>query len=480
MVRHRWALLRLVLFVGLLSGCSQTPNLQNSVGLNAIRNAKAVPINVAQALAIDAQSEGITLSVQATLNTYTIPAVDFYGSPLVYINITAPEVIKDPWSFAATLDGKEWPQETPSSWGITITGATELSAPVSMIETGLGSLLNHYKTVRAMGGPSQFSKVVAVLSSGFLLQDKSGNYWDPTTQAKVAPEVLAYYKQRYDEIMQDVSSAGYADMMAREWKRTGLGVDAVKSYTQPDGNLDVSAYAARLRPTATYRYTGNFNNPEYQRDTVLGRNGGAQYPSEYGRSGQKWQIWNCDGFGPYSRDTFGCGPGAFAALLDFHFTYKGRTVMLSHRTKHTRTRLYQTITQPVSSDGNEPLLTHYLGTCWFGGNGATSASGLLSGMEKFIRYHGEGFHVRGSWPRGLWIPGNVGPKLDLLLFARGLNIPALVEYPSGGGQIHYSIARSFKAEQAGSGLYVTPGNYPNILVNMGDSLNGETGIFTIY
>ncbi len=470
-----------MLFVGLLSGCSQTADPQNPGGLNAIRDAKIIPVNVAQALAVDAHADGISLSAQATLNTYTIMAVDFYGSPLVYINITAPEAIKDPWSFAATLDGKEWPQETPSNWGITITGATELSAPVSMIETGLGSLLNYYKTLKAMGGPSQFSKIVAVLSSGFLLQDKSGYYWDPTTQAKVTPEVLAYYKKRYDELLQDVSTARYADSIAQEWKRSGLNVSTVAPYTQPDGNLNVSAYASRLKPTATYRYTGSFNNPEYQKSTVLGRNGGAQYPSEYGRSGQKWKLWNCDGFGTYSRDTFGCGPGAFAALLDFHYTYKGRAVLGITRAQYNRTTMLNSITQPVSGDGGgEPLLTYHLGTCWFGGNGATSASGLLTGMENFVRLHAPSFNVRGKWSRGLYIPGNVGPKLDLLLFARGLNIPALVEYPSGGGQIHYSIARSFKAEQAGSGLYVTPENHPNILVNMGDSLNGETGIFTIY
>ena len=358
-----------------------------------------------------------------------------------------------------------------------------MSEPVSMIETGLGSLLNYYKTVKAMGGPSQFDKIVAVLSSGFLLQDKNGDYWEPTTQTRVDAETLAYYKKRYDELIKDVSVEGYADAMAQEWKLAGADADTIASYVQSDGKLDVTAYATRLKPMATvYKYTGSFSNPEYGRiDTVLGWNGGAQYTYLYGRSGQKWKIWNCDGFGIYNREAIGCGPAAFAALLDYHFWYKGRTIMLLNKTKHTRTQFLQTITQPVSNDGGgEPLLTYYMGTCWFGGGAATSASGMLTGMEKFIKNHAPGFHVRGSWSRGLWIPGNVGPKLDILLFARDHKIPALIEYPSGGGQLHYSIARSFKAKEAGSDLFVTPENHPNISVNVGDSLNGETGVFTIH
>ena len=58
MLRHRWALLWLVLFVGLLSGWNQTPNLQNPVGLNAIRDVEATSVNVAQALATDAYADG--------------------------------------------------------------------------------------------------------------------------------------------------------------------------------------------------------------------------------------------------------------------------------------------------------------------------------------------------------------------------------------------------------------------------------------
>ncbi len=470
------------IFVGavFLSGCSQTSETSTPITANIIRNAKVIPISVAQALAADAQSQGISLSAQATPNTYTITAVDFYGSPLVYINITAPEAIKDPWSFAATLDGKEWPEATPSNWGITITGATKLSAPVSMVETGLGSLRDFYKTVQNMGGPSQLKRIVAALSTVFLLEDKNGAYWDPTTQARLDAETLEYAKKRYDELIKNISVDGYADAMAQEWKLSGANVDTVASYVQSDGNLNVTAYAARLKPTAiTYKYTGSFSNPEYGRtDTVLGWNGGAQYTYLYGRSGQ-WKIGNCDGFGIYNREAIGCGPAAFSALLDFHFWHKGRTIMFLNKTKHTRTQFLQTISQPQSAGQGVPLLAHYMGTCWFGGGAATSAHGLTSGMEKFVKNNAPGFYVRASWSRGLWIPGNVGPKLDILLFTRDHKIPALIEYPAGGGQIHFSIARRFKAREAGWGLYVTPENHPSISVNVGDSLNGETGVFTI-
>lgn len=213
-----------------------------------------MPVNVAQALAVDAHADGISLSAQATLNTYTIPAVDFYGSPLVYINITAPEEIKDLWSFAATLDGKEWPYATPSNWGITITGATELSAPVSLIETGLGSLRDFYKTVQKMGGPSQVKRIVAALSAEFLLEDKSGAYWDPTTQAKLGAKTLGYVKKRYDDLLKELS--GNLPVASRQaalaWERSGPNLKMVKATTESDGTLDLMPCLSRLEPQATY------------------------------------------------------------------------------------------------------------------------------------------------------------------------------------------------------------------------------------
>lgn len=467
MLRRRQALLCLTLFVSLLSGCSRTSSPQDSVELNAIRDAKAVSISVAQALAVDSQSEGITLSAQATLDTYTITAVDFYGSPLVYINITAPEEIKDPWSFAATLDGKEWPYATPSNWGITITGATELSVPVSLIETGLGSLRDFYKTVQKMGGPGQIKRIVAALSTEFLLEDKSGAYWDPTTQTRLDAKVLEYVKKRYDDLLQEIlgNLPVASKQAALAWSRSGPNLKMVEAATESDGTLDLKAYLSRLGPQATYPYTGSFYNPELGPNSLIGYTGYGQSPFYFKRpSSHDWMIWNCDGVGGNLRTkAIGCGPASFGAMVMYHYKY--RNVPINGVRYDSRTpvwsmeRMLHHISAPVPSHHNKPYLAYVMGSCVFMNGTATAANGYEGGMKRFITEQRTGLSAGFSWGRGLAIPGGVNARFNILQAVKARNIPAVVEYPAGGGTIHYSFVKSWRAGSPNHDLFAQPENH---------------------
>jgi hypothetical protein len=323
-------------------------------------------------MAIDAHSEGISLSPQAALNTYTLTAVDFYGSPLVYINITAPETISGLWRFAASLDGSEWPKEVPSNWGITVTGATELSAPVSLIETGLESLRNFYKTVQAMGGPRQFKRVVAALSTVFLLEDKNGTLWDPTTQAPIHPELLQKAREQYDQILAELSNNAAAAFRqaSLDWERSGVDLKVVDAATRQDGSLDLEAYLSlmHLKPKATYPYGGSFRNPEAGQRTLIGFSGHGQRPEFFARdSSYRWNIWMCDGFGGTTRTTaIGCGPASFGAMLMYHYRYRGAAIngvtYNSSTPTYSINRILNHISHPVASSGNEPLINYHMGT----------------------------------------------------------------------------------------------------------------------
>ena len=151
-----------------LSGCSQ--QLEKASMDDVVRylnEAEPVSVEAAEATAID-ELLGDGLRAQGTLYTETLTAVDLYNAPFVHIVMTSPKVIGDLWTFAESLKGDEWPREEASSWGITVTGATEAREPVSQIEYGLETFQDIYKTVKAMGGPSKFKKVVAPLSTVFL------------------------------------------------------------------------------------------------------------------------------------------------------------------------------------------------------------------------------------------------------------------------------------------------------------------------
>lgn len=86
--------------------------------------------------------------------------------------------------------------------------------------------------------------------------------------------------------------------------------------------------------------------------------------------------------------------------------------------------------------------------------------------------------IRERWARTINIPGSVEVRLNHLRFAKQRNIPAVIEYPAGSLQIHYSIVREWNRYY--DGTYAMATNSPGRLINLGDTLNGETGIFLVY
>ena len=495
----RWHFTLLVLLIA-IAGCSQRPVDVQDDAVTYLREAEPVSVQTAQTTAIR-ELLGDGLRPQGKVYTETFTAVDLYDAPFVHITITSPKKIGEVWQFAKKLKGNEWPKEKASAWGITVTGATEARTPVSQIEYGLGTFLNIHKTVKAMGGPGKFERIVAPLSGVFWLEDKKGNLWNIYTHEKVSDEAYEQAKEMYDSILEGIEIDESEGFMTSAWAATPA-LSTASISTDADGAFDLADFAT-LSTQANYEHRGVWYSPEFGKDTLIGEGGYAQEVEYYDRSG-KWRVGSCAGFGIYSdSDAIGCGPAAFSAMLGYHFKYRGEKVngfKLGDPARYrdiyipfpspgrsipikvgdgTYDSYKRFVSAPVGSEG-VPRLIDYMGSCYFNREVATSGGAFSNGGKAFLQDHAPDLKMTYGWSRGFSNPGSVGSKVDVLNYAKRKNIPSVVLYPSGFATFHFSFVRAWKAERRDYGLFVRPENNMEFWVNMGDSFRGEVGVWSIY
>lgn len=117
-------------------------------------------------------------------------------------------------------------------------------------------------------------------------------------------------------------------------------------------------------------------------------------------------------------------------------------------------------------------------TCSSQDQGLTRADTYAGGMDRFVADQTSQLGVAYQWARGVNIPLTTEKRVDNLRFAKSRNIPAVIEYPAGTLSIHYSIVKEWF--RTSSGYYAIATNHTSRVINMGDSLNGETGTFLVY
>ena len=492
-----WSLALLLLFASLMAGCSQQPVKTTENVVTYLEEAKPVSVQTAQTTAIR-ELLGGGIRPQGKVYTKTFTTVDIYDAPFTHITVTSPKKIGKIWQFAKKLKGDEWPKNKASSWGIAITGATEARTPVSQTEYGLETLQDIYETVKAMGGPGKFERIVAPLSTIFWLEHKDGSLWSTYTHEKISDEEYEQAKKMYDEILSGIDISESDELMTTAWAATPTL--SATSVSADDGSYNLADFAT-LGTQATYQYSGSWTNPEARRGTLMGQGGFAQQTKYYARRGERWRVGACVG-GYTTTDVIGCGPAAFSAMLAYHFKEKGEEVNgfklgdparyvtspgipflgIPPRTVKAGDGKYETflhfVTGPVGSQG-VPRIVDYMGSCYFNGV-ATSGGAFSNGGKAFLENHAPDLSLAYSWSRGFSNPGSVGSKVDRLRYANNAKRPAVVLYPSRTFSFHFSFVQSWEARRRDYGLFVVPENTPNIRINMGDTFSGEVGVWSIY
>ncbi len=505
----------LCLLVGVISGCqSSVKDATSETKLNYLTQATAIPITVAQAFVVqDKLSQGLRLFAQAAISTYTLTSVDFYGQPLAHVTLTAPRPIDDLWQFASSLTGDEWAgqgDETP--WTVTVTGATDARPLVSMEERGLGSLLDFYETLKALGGPSKFKQLVGASTVTFLLEDTSGKLWDTQTHAVADPTMLQAARQQYDEMaaanadssVQDTLKSAWAPLLERD------NIQRVQKATLADGNLNVQAFTHTLSP----QYQNPSQNGWTLRSTMLKLNGKEfklspsgfdQFPSDFSHNYGDWRYFICPPAidrRSFPATALGCAPAALVGLLDFQFQYRGHRILNLNfdpkRPDDSRKGLRYNLTKPVGND-KLPLISTYMGTCWFGDGYLTRAKQFHEGIARFLGEYAPTLHERNQASNSINNQRNAPAKVELLKWAmfrnsassgwpksRNSDVPVLAQSFTSLGRAHFSAVLEWRYKVLNRGklgqyqvLEVRTQNYPDLWLGITDTTNYEVGVYAI-
>ena len=477
----------------LLASCSSVDQPSSEPNLEArtyLSEAPLIQVETAERLALaERLSYGLSLQANDKVYTETVSAVDLYGAPFVHIVITSPIQVGDIWQFAEDLERLGWPEpEEDSAWGITLVGASEAREPISQIEFGLDTFRDIYETVKAMGGPGQLKQVVAPLSTVFWLKDKKGTLWNIGTHEPVEEEIYTSLKEMYDDILAGLDGSDTLTPQSA-WAAPQIEGSAEIGYSVVEG----------LRPQATYPYSGNWNNPEYDEKkhegtrTILGRSGYAQNGNFWGRQKDyPWKYSQCIARSDGYTSSLGCGPAAFGALVYYHFNQgekiggktrkmtlplNGKTITVGNTTPDDFKRW---ITAPTGSDGR-PRLGYYMASCRFPHKSvATSGDNFSDGGKEFLRLHAPQLKLYYNWSRGFSNPRNVDNKFKVVNYAKSRNLPAVVLFPSSFGTFHFSFIDKWRAKSTTKGLFVMPEHHEGKYTNMGDTFRGEVGVWTVY
>jgi len=432
----------------LVTGCNQVnPATSGDSNFDLLGAARPIPPLVAQLQSLDrALEDGLSIQSVADLHTATLTVEDFYGEPFVHVTFTSPVAINDLWTFASTLSGDEWTgDDAGSPWTITITGASTARYPQSMNGVGLETLIDFRDTIAALGGPSKLKRVVAAMSTIFLLEDTSGTYWDPNTHAPANSEWLTFLKDNYDEMMAENNSAELQEQLDDLWEPylEGAGNDeAVLSpslhpdLARGDGTLNLKRAAELLQasekitpqvrrtPTVTCEWVFGFQrcydllhgyiNPWDQAHSGAFE----QRPYFHGwKDTHKFTMNRCRGGLNYDAP-IGCAPAAFISLIwrlwaDGEPFYGKRYNGEPFGKKYGVWQPYQSTKRDpynkadsiavnmtmASSYYNRPVIASYMGSCYFGNGTMTLGQRFVDGGNDFLKDQGKQASSRGAGNR---------------------------------------------------------------------------------
>lgn len=499
-----------VLLLPLLSSCQTVQEQPLSASPNDyLFTATPIPTAVTQMLTLqEKMASGSSLTAQAEPDIYTFTTVDFYGAPFMHFTITAPRSIGDPWEFASNLTGDEWADqgdETP--WTVTVTGATDARSLISIQERGLGSFLDVYETMKALGGPSNLNKIVSSSSTAFLLEDKAGKLWDTSTHEVVIPELLQAAREQYDEVVASNATAEAQAFSKAAWApllEEGAARD-VQGTVLSNGNLDVNAFTQSF--SAQYRKPNDAYNfirgamPKLEGKTFFTKPSGYDQDTYYyGRGyGNDWPVYGCTLGRLIDKKSIGCGPASFAGLLDFQFKYRGKRILNrsydSRNGSASRTGMLYALTTPVGVE-KRPMIAVYMSTCWFGDGALTRAGQYIDGMKDFIRDYAPTLRTTYSASVGFKNNSNALDKLNILKWAMwrsstgwpkssSSEVPVVAQFFYSTGRAHYSavIEWRYRLRSPSSSVHfleVRTEDLPGSWIGITDTLNYETGVYAIY
>lgn len=481
------------LFVSLsifaLSACSSDPNALTSPPHIL---AEEVALEVTENLALSAlyeatMSSTVSFQPQAQTYTYTIRTADIYNKPFINITVQSHEQLNHLGSNARFIEQVDLTD--PSKFSVVLTGATRLHTPISMIESGTELLKNFQDTLAAMGGAENFKRIIATRSTTFALESKSGEYWDIYLQRPLLDAEFKEVKDEYDGLLRERSNrqAELQSVLEDEWEAVEDGTELAASFRTSDGGFDTLAMMRTVSPAQTRLESGVFNFRAGSDDIIID-NGNGQSPGFFKRaSSYRWRLTNCGWVTTVNtQEAIGCGPSSFAALLTHQFQFhdvrfNGGRLRYDGSTLSTRNNTLKAFLNHIThemGDRREPLIAFYMKTCSTQNQGLTRADTYAGGMDRFVADQTSQLGVAYQWARGVNIPLTTEKRVDNLRFAKSRNIPAVIEYPAGSLSIHYSIVKEWY--RTSSGYYAISTNQTGRIINMGDSLNGETGTFLVY
>ena len=122
---------------------------------------------------------------------------------------------------------------------------------------------------------------------------------------------------------------------------------------------------------------------------------------------------------------------------------------------------------PQDSINSRPRVGYLMGSCRVNSSSVgTSADNFSDGGKEFLSRYASQLKLYFDWSSGTKNPYRVDNKYKVLNYAKSRNLPAVVEYPSKFGVLHYSFVDAWKAKSTHRGLFIKPewhDNYTNTI-----------------
>ncbi len=382
-----------------------------------------------------------------------------------------------------------------------------------------------YETLQVMGGVGNLREVVAYDLQNFALRDTQNRLWSIDEARLFTTEEYSYIENLYNSIYSANNTPEAAKMYQETWKKTlddakmqqsSFGYE-LASLANKDGSLSLTKLqvvaaktkaAVSLSPQnitegskdcflfvcAAYQ-VGQLGNAPYQYGGLQASQGGAlQLPVNYGLPGSGFGTIACVVNSYKYNKPLGCAPSAFIGLIGRKFN-NGATIDGMKKTTHSFRQLQQKMLRPTPGYNNRPAIASYMGTCFFGGGGLTTAPGFMSGGDKYLldakakSPAGKQLRMKGNWSRVVDNVATAQKKADILMQEVGRdNNPVVAEYFLGdqfavGSEGHFAPVAQYAVKSGVAGTFVDIKTPDHRFTGRWYSLSGgwgtERGVFYI-
>ena len=382
-----------------------------------------------------------------------------------------------------------------------------------------------YKTLQVIGGVGNLKEVVAYDLQNFALRDTRNRLWSVDEARLFTSAENDYLKELYNSIYSANNNPEAAKMYQEMWRKTLADAETqqssfgykLASLANKDGSLSLTKLqvaaaktkaAVSLSPQnitegskdcflfvcAAYQ-VGQLGNTPYQYGGLQASQGGfKQSPGDYGINMLGFGTIACVHNTYQYNKPLGCAPSAFIGLIGRKFN-NGAKIDGMNKTTHSFRQLQQKMLRPTPGYNNRPAIASYMGTCFFGGGGLTTAPGFMSGGDRYLldakatSPANKQLRMKGNWSRVTDNVTTAQQKADILMQEVGRdNNPVVAEYFLGdrftvGSEGHFAPVAQYAVKSGVAGTFVdikTPDHrYTGRWYSLSGGWGTERGVYFI-